>query len=483
MSKLDRRSFIAGSAAAAAGLAAAGPFSGFVAQAGGVSGRIPGYGPLRATPDERDGNVRLDLPEGFHYRSFHVAGEVLPDGTIVPGKHDGMFAFPGRDGGSILIRNHEVNGNTAADGLNAEIGLPSAGGYDPLGKGGTMTVVVDRFGNVSDSHVSLGGTQMNCAGGNTPWGTYLSCEETVNGDGVGADFTGTLNTGLRQHGYIFEVPTSGMSSAEPITRAGRFAHEQAAVHPNGKEVYLTEDNFNFPSGFYRFLPDRNPHRDGRLTNAGRLQMLALKGQPGADLSGHQPAGTSYAVTWVDIEDPDPDMTDLTNDEAIRLVGDEGRSKGAATFSRLEGAVFHAGRCYFTSTQGGAQVGSAPFGFGNGRGQVWAYHAGRERLELVYESPSADVLDLPDNVAASKTGSLVLCEDGSGDNFLRGLTPQGHVFDFARNADPLQIGQEFAGATFNQNHSTLFVNLQSGPTTERLGGYSLAIWGPWSKGPF
>jgi uncharacterized protein len=297
------------------------------------------------------------------------------------------------------------------------------------------------------------------------------------------DFTGAPNTGMLKHGYLFEVPSGGMSSMVPITAAGRFAHEAAVSHPNGKEIYLTEDNFNFPSGFYRFLPDNNPLRDGHVADSGRLQMLAIAGQPNADLSVGQPANASYPVVWVDIDDPDPDMTGLTNDQAIRLVGDEGRSKGAAIFSRLEGAVFHAGRCYFVSTQGGAEVSGPLAGFGNGRGQVWAYHAGRQRLELVYESPSADALDLPDNIISSKTGVLVLCEDGSGDNFLRGLTPQGHLFDFARNADPQQAGQEFAGATFSQDHSTLFVNIQSGPGSGRLGGYSLAIWGPWSDGPF
>ena len=102
---------------------------------------------------------------------------------------------------------------------------------------------------------------------------------------------------------------------------------------------------------------------------------------------------------------------------------------------------------------------------------------------VYQSPASSVLDLPDNVTASDNGTLVLCEDGAGDNFLRGLTMQGELFTFARNADPVQFGQEFAGATWSPDFQTLYVNIQSSPNANRKGGYSLAIWGPWDQGPF
>jgi hypothetical protein len=90
-----------------------------------------------------------------------------------------------------------------------------------------------------------------------------------------------------------------------------------------------------------------------------------------------------------------------------------------------------------SVRGGAQnpADSAPAGFGDGRGQVWAYDIGSSTLHLVYESPAAATLDLPDNVVVSRSGTMILCEDGSGDNFLRGLTPGGQILDFARNADP------------------------------------------------
>lgn len=470
---MDRRRFLQGSGALIGGGMIAGPFQGFVAHAAGAAPKGAGYGALRPVADHLDGAVRLELPAGFNYRSFHHTGSALTSGEAIPGRHDGMAAFPGsRANRYVLVRNHEVNGPVGAFG-------DPATAYDPLTGGGTITVEVDRHGQVVRDHVSLNGTQMNCAGGRTPWGSWITCEETVNGADVGSDFTGAPNDGLRKHGYLFEVPAHGGAPSGPITAAGRFAHEAVAIDPSTGTAYLTEDNFNFPSGFYRYTAPNDPMADGHLADGGVLEMLAVVGAPGEDLSDAE-AGNSYAVTWVEIGDPDPTFAPgTTNNEAIVAVGDQGRAQGAALFSRLEGAAEHGGLIYFVSTQGGATPpdDSVPFGFGDGRGQVWAYDPQSSTLTCVYESPGSAVLDLPDNVVASGSGSLVLCEDGSGDNFLRGLTPDGELFTFARNADADQVGQEFAGATFSPDGKTLFVNIQSGS------GYSVAIWGPWARGPF
>ncbi len=478
MTDISRRTLLKGGAAGAIGLALAGPFEGFAAHAARGRPGSAGYGPLAPVVDPRGNVVRLELPAGFQYRSFHARGEIV-DGTVLPGRHDGMAAFPGPNGRTILVRNHEINGNSGpGGGTEPVLGTPANGGYDPLAKGGTVTVDVDGQGNVFGATVSLSGTQMNCAGGPTPWGSWLTCEETVNGSDVGPDFTGVPNNTLRKHGYVFEVPSGGVSDAEPITSAGRFAHEAVVSDAAGRVLYLTEDNFAFPSGLYRYLIPNRPRRDGFVANGGRLQMLAVRDQPNAQLQLGQPVGTSYRVRWVDIDDPDPTFAaGTTNDQALVAVGAQGRAQGAAHFSRLEGIVWSRGRVFFTSTQGGAGTPPVTTGFGTGRGQVWSYQPGAERLELVYESPSDTVLDLPDNVAVSRRGALVLCEDGAGDNFLRGLTKDGELFTFARNADAGQVGQEFAGARFSPDFQTLFVNIQSSS------GYSVAIWGPWHRGPF
>ncbi|MFC7717078.1 alkaline phosphatase PhoX [Nonomuraea recticatena] len=329
---------------------------------------------------------------------------------------------------------------------------------------------------------SLNGTQMNCSGGPMPWGSWVTCEETVNGPDVGNDFSGGDNTKLREkHGYIFEVPIDAAASARPIRSAGRFAHESAAFDPLSGAIYLTEDNFAFASGFYRYLPPSNPLKSGRIDDGGRLQMLAVRGAPNKDLSAGQPAGASYDVTWVDIDDPDPAFSGTpSNEVAIQAVGKQGRDQGAALFSRLEGAVHHHGVIYFVSTQGGATAtgDTPPSGFGKGRGQVWAYETWSKRLRLVYESPGSMVLDLPDNITTSPKGALVLCEDGGDGNYLRGLTRRGEIFDFAR-LEPVagDSGAEFAGSTFGPGGRTLYVNIQSGK------GLSFAIWGPWHRGGF
>ncbi|WP_329090030.1 PhoX family protein [Streptosporangium sp. NBC_01469] len=471
---MDRRRFLARGGALAA-LGVAGPFAG-VARAG-LNGEIlpgSGYGPLKPVKDERDGVVRLHLPDGFHYRSFSSAGDKYSDGSAVPSRHDGMAAFRGPSGSAILVRNHEVNGPVGAFGDPARA-------YDPAAGGGTSTLRVTRYGKVLKSAPSLTGTQMNCSGGPMPWGAWVSCEETVNGPDVGNDFTGQDNGRLTQkHGYVFEVPLDGKAGG-PIRSAGRFAHESVAFDGFTGALYLTEDNFGFASGFYRYLPPKNPLTARRILDGGRLQMLAVRGAPGKDLSLGQPKGASYATTWVDIDDPDPAFIGTpANDVAVQAVGNQGRAKGAALFSRLEGAINHHGTIYFVSTQGGATASgdTPPSGFGKGRGQVWAYETWSGRLRLVYESPGSVTLDLPDNVTASPRGTLVLCEDGSGDNYLRGLTRRGEIFDFSRLV-PVDgdSGAEFAGSTFGPGGHTLYVNVQSSK------GTSFAIWGPWQRGGF
>jgi secreted PhoX family phosphatase len=483
MTRIDRRTFLAGSAAAVGTATLGGPFAGFLAGPVAAS-PMPTLGPI---PDLRDGQVRLWLPPGFQYRSFHDTEQtvVLDDGTILPGRHDGMAAFRGQHGNVVLVRNHEVNNPVPAFGDASQA-------YDPMAGGGTTTTEVTPFGQVVSARTSLNGTQMNCAGGRMPWDAWITCEETVNGPDVGPDFTGASNVPLTQrHGFIFEVPADGDSDREPITAAGRFAHEAVAFDRRHAVLYLTEDNFAFPSGFYRYIPVQNPLNVGRLVNQGRLQMLAVEGVPNADLAATQPAGASYKVTWVDIDDPNPTFpftpgqtASTTNDQALNYVGAQGRAQGAAWFSRLEGATYDRGTVYFCSTQGGGPAEPGPAdpvqGFGNGSGQIWAYDVSSERLKLIYQSPGPDVLDFPDNVTTSRRGTLVLCEDNVNDNYVRGLSSAGKLWDIALNrlvssiTGAPRFNDEFAGATFSPDGSTLFVNIQASR------GMSFAIWGPWHK---
>jgi len=208
-------------------------------------------------------------------------------------------------------------------------------------------------------------------------------------------------------------------------------------------------------------------------------MLKVEGVADAELHHGQTPGVTYGVEWVPIDDPDPTFPPgTTNNQALVHVSDQGRAQGAAIFSRLEGIFFDAGRIYLVSTQGGdTPPGESPpaSGFGGGFGQLWAYDTTEETITLLFESPSRGVLELPDNVCISPQGSALLCEDGLVENFLRGVTPAGGIFDFARNVIPRREGDEFAGAMFSPDGQVLFVNIQA------AAGITFAIWGPWDRG--
>ncbi|MEY2400309.1 MAG: uncharacterized protein QOJ08_420 [Ilumatobacteraceae bacterium] len=497
MSELGRRQFMKGAVATTGGVLVSGSLQTLMAT---VASAKPRPEVLEPVADLRDGIVRLHLPRGFKYRSFHDTDTLLPappaapiqppiildDGTILPGRHDGMGAFPGPNGNVWLVRNHEINGTVAAA---FGPGTP----YDSRTGGGTTTMEVTGHGEVVQAFTSLNGTQNNCAGGRMPWGSWISCEETVNGPDVGPDFTGATNVNLqKRHGFIFEVPAGGQSNREPITSAGRFAHEAAAYSPKEGIVYLTEDNFAFPSGFYRYIPPVNPQTTGSLANGGVLQMLRVVGQPNAHLEANQVIGATYRVDWVTIADPNPTFpytpgtpAPTPNDAALVHVGDQGRAQGAAGFSRLEGAVFTKGRIYFTSTQAGGPAETGPqltLGYGRGAGQVWSYDPKHQTLTCEFQSPGTATLELPDNITArDDRGTIVICEDGPADNFIRGLTRDSELFDIAVNRlrannppNATRFGEEFAGATFSPDGDTLFVNIQASR------GVTFAIWGPWGR---
>lgn len=483
----DRRTLLKSSAAATV---AGGPFAGLAAMPANAH-QAPLTTNLVPVKDRRDGKVRLHLPEGFRYRSFHDTASpvTLFDGTALPGRHDGMGAFRAKDGTVLLVRNHEVNNPQEAFGP----GDP----YDEMGGAGTTTVHVTPRGKVIRAYTSLNGTMMNCSGGQMPWGAWVTCEETVNGPDVGPDFTGASNVPLKKrHGYVFEVPVSrfpgkGQSNRRPIHHAGRFAHEAVSFDPVKGHLYLTEDNFGFASGFYRYKPPAHPMEVGRLRDGGKLQMLKVVGVHNAHLEQQQLAGAIYDVEWVTIPEPDVEYDHTPGEEAttpnntaLTHVGSQGWAKGAALFSHLEGQVYRNGIVYFTATQGGGEpepdtTASTSSGYGRGSGQVWAYDIKNRTLRCVFQSPGPMVLDLPDNVTTSKRGTLIVCEDSSGDNYLRGLTRQGRLWDIALNrltddeGNP-RYGDEFAGSTFSPDGSTLFVNIQASA------GMTFAIWGPWAE---
>ncbi|WP_420633531.1 alkaline phosphatase PhoX [Candidatus Palauibacter sp.] len=454
MNRIARRDFVrqagrwAGAAALApslSGLAACAARASAPAAASGARG----YGPLRPAGRE------LALPEGFSYAVISMEGHLMSDGRPTPRAHDGMGLFPVSEGVVRLVRNHE---DQDPPGVAVPL-VPRELAYDPLAGGGTTTLEVglesDGRPTLLRDFASSGGTTINCAGGTTPWRSWLSCEETTFGRGRGWSVP---------HGYVFEIPADADEPvrAEPIREMGRFTHEAIAVDPDTGFVYETED-YNRRSGFYRFRP-RTP---GFLAGGGALEMLAVRGEPQVDLRTGQRPGVWREVDWVPIEHPDPPEAE----RSATTVWAEGFEAGGARFSRLEGCWYADRSLYFHATNGGeAQL-----------GQVWRYVPAEEALVLVFESPSADVLNGPDNVTVSPRGGILICEDNSGATHLRGLTPLGEIFPFARN---ILNQREFAGACFSSNGRTLFINLQGDTISMGPGnlGQTFAIWGPWERGP-
>jgi secreted PhoX family phosphatase len=457
---------------------------------GGVGIPSP-YGPISPKRDRATGLPLLHLPDGFRYWSYSWTGDVMSDGIRCPSLHDGMavvdeirgslrrrddsdghddafmshfdrddddddrFDDRGRRGSKqqsrrlILVRNHEQ-----ASGAPFVAGRPDIT-YRDDGAGGTTNLVFNtNTGRFEAVWSSLAGTVRNCAGGVSPWNTWVTCEET--------DVAG--------HGWSFEVGRL-RGDPTPIIDMGRFSHEALMIDPRSGFVYETEDTDN--CGFYRYVPFSR----GKLARGGRLYMMAVRRLPNIDLGAFHPIGSKWHVHWVRVDDPTA---------SVESVFDQGSAKGGARFSRLEGAWWGDHKGYFLSTNGGS----------TGEGQVFEYDPRRQTLTLIYDSPDANDLDNPDNITVTPRGGLLLCEDAAGNNFLAGerlvgLTLEGNTFTFAQNnvnlsaADVTAAGKtvapgdyrqsEWAGATYSPDGRWLFVNIQTP-------GITFAITGPWAGGP-
>lgn len=406
-----------------------------------------GYGPLVPDP-----NGLLDLPQGFRYNFFSRTGDKMSDGNPVPADHDGMAAFAGPNNTTILVRNHELS----PDQKPAVPGIK----YDPSGTGGTTTLIVGPNRKLIRDYGSLAGTYRNCAGGPTPWGSWVSCEENTSTPETN-DPADPANNVTKRHGYNFEVPSQAKGPVEPVplVAMGRFNHEAIAVDPKTGIVYETEDRGD--GLFYRFIPNQRQN-----LRQGKLEALKIKGRPQAITKTGFPVGQPMEVEWVPIENPDPAM-DTAEDgtptpESVRA---QGFAKGAAQFTRGEGTWYGDNEIYFTCTDGGdAEL-----------GQVWRYQPGRNPREggvltLFAEPNNPDILDGPDNITVAPFRDLFICEDGEAEQFIRGINPQGQLYTFARNAIN---DKEFAGACFSPDGQTMFLNIQNP-------GITFAIWGPWNR---
>lgn len=469
---INRRQFTLGTASMA--------FAGLTLSGLGVAGTkavLPvskGYGKLTRDPK----NI-IDLPKGFSYEVISEFGELMSDGLHVPDRADGMGCIGLTEDTVALIRNHELHPahlkkqpdtirqhktKLSYDQYSDKVALP----------GGTSTIIYDlKKKQRKAEFISLTGTIRNCAGGITPWGSWLTCEESV-------DTSASIDGISEEHGYIFEVPANATAlvNAKPLKAMGRFNHEAAAVDPATGIVYLTEDRND--SLFYRFIPNEY----GKLAKGGKLQALVIKGMPKFDSRNWEKSDmalNSWLDTqWVDIDNPESPKDDLRK---------QGFEKGATLFARGEGihwapgANEKEGELYFCCTSGGNKK----------LGQIMRYqpspltddlaanHKAKStsdgletsgRIQLFLESTDPSLFNFGDNLTVAPNGHLIVCEDQYSDvvdNHLRGVTPQGEVYPFAQ----IRVQTEPAGTCFSPDGKVLFVNLYS-PTK------TLAIYGPWQS---
>jgi uncharacterized protein len=490
---VSRRQLLTGGAAGV-GLAVAGSLPAFAGGPGPSKhdGRPATGRPFPPLEDDPAGI--LALPAGFRYRVVTRTGQTSLSGGLgkTPGDHDGTAVFATGHDRLRLVQNHEL------EAFDNEFGVPHVPGtvYDPGAEnaGGCTVIETDREGRNLAEWVGISGTLTNCAGGETPWGTWLTCEETETRAGTAWSDGGHSGTYQKDHGYVFEVFPDSSPERQvpvPVTAFGRFAHEALAVSPDRTRVYLSEDASG-PNGlFYRWTAPSGTRLGPRFATrlgptAGRLEAMRIVLDDGSVLPDvayitSAQLGRPFRVRWVEV----PERNGTTT--SVRKQFADGQVTRGKKFEGVFG------------TRTGAYIVNS-FAFDDGDlpadavkhdGLVWFYDYADQTIMLVTYFPHQEsaetgvtprysdmTFDGPDNVTVTPWGTLVLAEDGVGASHVLSSVPGGPTYAIARNQ--LNIGtaeepefSEFTGPTFSPDGRVLFVNIQSP-------GVTLAITGPWDK---
>lgn len=370
-------------------------------------------GTLQKVAVENDPQTYMFVPPGFSVRQVAQTGKRPFAGSdyIWHADPDGGATFAMDDGGWVYVSNAEVSG---------------------WRQGGVGALRFNAEGELIDSYPICTGTTNNCAGGPTPWGTWLTCEEI-------------------DEGLVYECDPTGSQAAVPAPALGIFRHEAAAVDPVHRHIYLTED---VPDGnLYRFVPNHYPPGGRADLRSGRLEVAVV--------SGDIPLRTR-AVEWRPVPNPMPRLSDsngMKMDAPTRY-----QVSGAEVFNGGEGCWYHAGIVYFTT---------------KGDNRVWALDTNRSTLDLIYDKQSEQAfnpgIDDVDNLTVSAGGDVLVAEDGSEMRIVV-VGPDIKPFELVN-----VIGHrdsEICGPAFSPDGNRLYFSSQEGVAGDHTDGRIYEMRGPF-----
>ncbi|RDH86160.1 MAG: translocation protein TolB [endosymbiont of Galathealinum brachiosum] len=344
-------------------------------------------------PDENG----LMLPDGFTSRVIANSGVAPYSGSpfVWHDAPDGGATFLTSDGGWIYVSNSEIGRNL----------------------GGVSSIRFDAAGNIINAYSILDNSNLNCAGGATPWGTWLSCEEI-------------------NRGFIWECDPYGQMMPVKRPALGRFYHEAITVDLESNYLYMTEDLYD--GCFYRFVPDSINSNGYPNLSAGTLEVAVVD-------------SVQFKVNWIPV--PDPEASTVATRHQV---------DSSTEFKGGEGIVYYNGTVSFAT---------------KGDNRIWSYNTKTETLSVVYDAGvnQNPILTGVDNITLSQDGELVVSEDG-GDLQIVAITNSNKLVPLVQLVG--HENSEITGPAFSPDGKRLYFSSQRGAKGVSNDGVTFEVTGPF-----